>query len=230
MYMYMFTQPSSLSGGDDGGLPLSSENGNIGHLINDAMEDIIAPISAPSKTTPTSRIQSRSKKPSNNKNKMKKKKVAASSQSKPKMEIHVSGDNSIVMDFNSDTDEDDDDDDILRDLMSHHRSRRSASNGSGGEDKRLRDSLSPSSSSSTTFAAGKSMKQSGSDYGSIFSESDEDFCFVDAPTITKVVCVYIYTVYYAFQLTEVCIELHILYVHCTHVIGSWSQATGQMSS
>ena len=165
-------QPSSLGSGVGGGLPLSSENGNIGNLIDDAMEDIMAPMNAPPKATPTShRVQSRSKKPK-----------ITSSQSKSKMEIHVSGDNSVVMEFNSDTDDDDDDDNILRELMSHHRPRQNVTNGSGGGGRgkrQQREGKSP--------AAGKSMKQSGSDYGSIFSESDEDFCFVDAPTITKVV-------------------------------------------
>ena len=132
----------------------------------------MAPMNAPPKATPTSyRSHNQSKKPPNKK--------ITSSQSKSKMEIHVSGDNSVVMEFNSDSDDDDDDDNILRDLMSYHRPRQSASNGSKGGGRKQRDGRSPS--------AGKSMKQSGSDYGSIFSESDEDFCFVDAPTITKVV-------------------------------------------
>lgn len=94
----------------------------------------------------------------------------------------MSGDKSVVMEFNSDSD-DDDDDNILRDLMSHHRPRQNLTNGSRGEDRgggerKRKDVLSPTR---------KSMKQSGSDHGSIFSESDEDFCVIDAPTITKVV-------------------------------------------
>ena len=98
----------------------------------------------------------------------------------------MSGDKSVVMEFNSDSDDDDDDDNILRDLMSHHQPRQNLTNGNrggsrggGGEGGRKRkDVLSPTR---------KSMKQSGSDHGSIFSESDEDFCVIDAPTITKVV-------------------------------------------
>ena len=100
----------------------------------------------------------------------------------------MSGDKSVVMEFNSDSD---DDDNILRDLMSHHRPRQNLTNGSmggsreGGGRKR-KDVLSPTR---------KSMKQSGSDHGSLFSESDEDFCVIDAPTITKVVsmstCTYV---------------------------------------
>ena len=92
----------------------------------------------------------------------------------------MSGDKSVVMEFNSDSD-DDDDDDILRDLMSHHRPRQNVTNGSiggSGGGRKRKDVVSPTR---------KSLKQSGSDHGSIFSESDEDFCFVDAPTITKVV-------------------------------------------
>ena len=94
----------------------------------------------------------------------------------------MSGDNSVVMEFNSDSEEDDDD--ILRDLMSHHRTQKWTTAGEGGGVKgqeRGGDESKP--------ARGTSMKQSGSDYGSIFSESDDDFCFVDAPTITKVVSV-----------------------------------------
>jgi hypothetical protein len=97
----------------------------------------------------------------------------------------MSGEKSVVMEFNSDSDDDDDDDDdILRDLMSHHRPRQNLTNGSkggsggGGGGRKRKDVLSPTR---------KSMKQSGSDHGSIFSESDEDFCVIDAPTITKVV-------------------------------------------
>ena len=95
----------------------------------------------------------------------------------------MSGDKSVVMEFNSDSDnEDDDDDGILRDLMSHHRPRQNLTNGSrggsGGGGRKRKDVLSPTR---------KSLKQSGSDHGSIFSESDEDFCVIDAPTITKVV-------------------------------------------
>ena len=107
----------------------------------------------------------------------------------------MSGEKSVVMEFNSDSDDDDDDDNnILRDLMSHHRPRQNLTNGSrgggsGGGGRRRKDVLSPTR---------KSMKQSGSsDHGSIFSESDEDFCVIDAPTITKVVSktTYIYHVY-----------------------------------
>ena len=96
----------------------------------------------------------------------------------------MSGEKSVVMEFNSDSDDDDDDDNILRDLMSHHRPRQNLTNGSreggsGGGGRRRKDVLSPTR---------KSMKQSGSsDHGSIFSESDEDFCVIDAPTITRVV-------------------------------------------
>ena len=100
------------------------------------------------------------------------------------MEIHVSGDNSVVMEFNSDSE--DDDDNILRDLMSHHGHHQNTSNRNGAQEKKHvhvhLDEQAP--------VSGKSMKQSGSDHGSIFSESDEDFCLVDAPTITKVVSVY----------------------------------------
>lgn len=97
----------------------------------------------------------------------------------------MSGDKSVVMEFNSDSDDDDEDDNILRDLMSHHRPRQNLTNESrggsregGGGGRKRKDVLSPTR---------KSMKQSGSDHGSIFSESDEDFCVIDAPTITKVV-------------------------------------------
>ena len=188
-------QPSSLGVGVGHGVPLSSltENGNIGHLIDDAMEDILTPVDAPPKTTPTSSttnratVQSRSKKSSNK---------VTSSQSKSKMEIHVSGDNSVIMDFNSDSD-DDDDDDILRDLMSHHHPRKSVHNESRDERKQHKDLLSPTR---------KSMKQSGSDHSSIFSESDDDFCFVDAPTITKVVSTTIFhTVNIQFTHTCTCV-------------------------
>ena len=160
----LYTQPNSL----DSEAPLSSENGNIGHLIDDAMVDIMSPTDAPPKATPRNRVHHRSKK------------KPSGSPSKAKMEIHLSGDNSVVMDFNSDSDEDDDDD-ILRDLMSHHRAQKQMTAGEGGVKGQRRggDESKP--------ASGKSMKQSGSDHGSIFSESDEDFCFVDAPTITKVV-------------------------------------------
>ena len=96
----------------------------------------------------------------------------------------MSGDRSVVMEFNSDSD-DDDDDNILRDLMSHHRPRQNLTNGSmggsrGEAGRKQKDVLSPTR---------KSMKQSGSDHGSLFSESDEDFCVIDAPTITKVVSI-----------------------------------------
>ena len=177
--MYALLQPSGI----DDGAPLSSENGNIGHLIDDAMEDIVAPVQATPTTTPTTTTSghayslasghSRSKRPPPNKVK--------SSPSKSKMEIHMSGEKSVVMEFNSDSD---DDDNILRDLMSHHRPRQNLTNGSrgggsGGGGRRQKDVLSPTR---------KSMKQSGSsDHGSIFSESDEDFCVIDAPTITRVV-------------------------------------------
>ena len=170
---FLCTQPPSGGTGVGVGAPLSSENGNIGNLINDAMEDIIAPTNAPPKATPTSYTKSQPRKKPSNK--------VTSAQSKSKMEIHVSDDNSVVMDFNSDSENDDDDDNILRDLMSHHRRRQNPSNGSRARERKRGDEPGPS--------GGKSMKQSGSDYGSIFSESDDDFCFVDAPTITKVVSV-----------------------------------------
>ena len=182
-YMYVLMQPSGI----DDGAPLSSENGNIGHLIDDAMEDIMAPTQATPTTTPTightysASGRSQSKRPPQNKVK--------SSPSKSKMEIHMSGEKSVVMEFNSDSD-DDDDDNILRDLMSHHRPRQNLTNGSrgggsGGGGRRRKDLLSPTR---------KSMKQSGSsDCGSIFSESDEDFCVIDAPTITRVVSKTTYT-------------------------------------
>ena len=139
------------------------------------MEDIIAPNSAPPKATPTNHAPSRS-------SKRKQYNKAASSQSKSKMEIHVSGDNSVVMEFNSDSE--DDDDNILRDLMSHHGHRQNTSTRNRTQEKKHVhvDERAP--------VSGKSMKQSGSDHGSIFSESDEDFCLVDAPTITKVVSAY----------------------------------------
>ena len=95
----------------------------------------------------------------------------------------MSGDKSVVMEFNSDSDSDDEDDDILRDLMSHHRPRQDVANVSrrgsrdGGEKKR-RDVVGPMR---------KSTKQSGADHRDIFCESDEDFCIVEAPTVTKVV-------------------------------------------
>ena len=143
------------------------------------MEDIIAPDSAPPKATPKSHAPSRS-------SKRKPYHKAAGSQSKSKMAIHLSGDNSVVMEFNSDSE--DDDDDILRDLMSHH-GHQNMSNRNRTREKKLvhTDERAP--------VSGKSMKQSGSDHGSIFSESDEDFCLVDAPTITKVVSELIYSLY-----------------------------------
>lgn len=195
---YALLQPSGI----DDDAPLSSENGNIGHLIDDAMEDIVAPTQATPTTTPTTTSghayssasgHSRSKRPPPNKVK--------SSPSKSKMEIHMSGEKSVVMEFNSDSDDDDDDDDnILRDLMSHHRPRQNLTNGSrgggsGGGGRRRKDVLSPTR---------KSMKQSGSsDHGSIFSESDEDFCVIDAPTITKVVS----------KLNHMYTSTHICHVH-----------------
>lgn len=99
------------------------------------------------------------------------------------MEIHISGDNSVVMEFNSDSE--DDEDDILRDLMSHHGHQNTSKNRNRTQERKFVhvDERVP--------VSGKSMKQSSSsDHGSIFSESDEDFCLVDAPTITKVVSEY----------------------------------------
>ena len=179
MYLLLLNdmQPSSI----DDGAPLSSlgENGgDISHLIDDAMEDIVAPKQATPKTTRRAVAHDKSRKPPHTCSR------AKAPPSKSKMEIHMSGDKSVVMEFNSDTDDDDDeDDDILRDLMRHHRPRQDGTGVSrggsrGGGERKRRDVPSPK---------GKSVKQGGADQGGIFSESDEDYCFVEAPTVTKVV-------------------------------------------
>ena len=167
----------------------------------------------------------------------------------------MSGDKSVVMEFNSDSDDDDDDDGILRDLMSHHRPRQNLTNGSrggsGGGGRKRKDVLSPTR---------KSLKQSGSDHGSIFSESDEDFCVIDAPTITKVVSartehtysVYMESIYLVYVKgwiygsmdclkpthTCLCIKRNAcLYYACIGYVyliiffpGTWGQAADQMSA
>ena len=219
------------------------------------MEDIMAPAQTTPTTTghthTTATTHSRSKRPPNK---------VKSSQSKSKMEIHMSGDKSVVMEFNSDSDDDDEDDNILRDLMSHHRPRQNLSREGGGGGRKRKDMLSPTR---------KSMKQSGSDHGSIFSESDEDFCVIDAPTITKVVstivCImctqllalpkyYTKCIYWAYTCMYIHVHVHVhvkehvwdcltlkgcvttcmkcivLHVHALTYPGSWGQATSQVSA
>lgn len=95
-------------------------------------------------------------------------------QSKSKMEIHEESDKSVVLDFCSDSSDDDGNDG----RFSLHGVRGGAGDGRGGVGRGRERLLSPPA---------KSGKLSGSDHGSIFSESDDDFCFVDTPTSTKVV-------------------------------------------
>ena len=82
----------------------------------------------------------------------------------------MESDISLIMDFDSDSD----DSDGGNGVHYHHHSAVKRKSGTN----RNKGLLSPPK---------KSGKLSGSDHGSIFSESDEDFCFVDTPTSTRVV-------------------------------------------
>lgn len=105
-----------------------------------------------------------------------------SSQSKSKMEIRMASDKSVVLDFCSDSSDDDDD---------GYGGRLSQADSVGGRSRSSKESVSvgrgTKSRERLLSPPTKSGKLSGSDQGSIFSESDDDFCIVDTPTSTKVV-------------------------------------------
>lgn len=100
-----------------------------------------------------------------------------SSPSKSKMEIHVESERSVVLNFFSDSSDDNSDDERLS-RQSKSEGKRQSAGGRRGREGHSRKHLSPPTQAG---------KPSSSDHGSIFSESDDDFCFVDTPTSTKVV-------------------------------------------
>lgn len=87
-----------------------------------------------------------------------------------KMAIHVESDKSVVLDFCSDSSDDESG-------VAHEGGVKSGARGGGGGVRSKKQLLSPPPTG----------RLSGSEHGSIFSESDDDFCFVDTPTSTRVV-------------------------------------------
>ena len=183
----VYTQNSCSSGS-----PLTSltDTTDIGDLINEAMEDLPNPDNQQTAKTRTNSERRRSGSSGSSRTHSGQKQKGGrvtQAQSKSKMEIHVASDKSVVLDFCSDS-SDDDNDVGYNGRVSQHgvsgvrsgRVRVGAGEGCGKVERGRERLLSPPA---------KSGKLSGSDHGSIFSESDDDFCFVDTPTSTKVVSV-----------------------------------------
>lgn len=97
--------------------------------------------------------------------------------SKPQMDFHVENDKSVVLDFHSDSS----DDEALGVMNKAH--------GVGdGVWSGVHDSVGRTSQERLLLSPPrKAGKMSSSEHSSIFSESDDDFCFVDTPTTTRVV-------------------------------------------
>ena len=183
----VYTQNSCSSGS-----PLTSltDTTDIGDLINEAMEDLPNPDNQQTAKTRTNFERRRSGSSGSSRTHSGQKQKGGrvtQAQSKSKMEIHVASDKSVVLDFCSDSSDDDNDVGYNGRLSQHGvsgvrsgRVRGGAGEGCGKVERGRERLLSPPA---------KSGKLSGSDHGSIFSESDDDFCFVDTPTSTKVVSV-----------------------------------------
>ena len=143
----------------------SNDATDIGDLINDAMEDLPSPESS-------HKGASQSGKRADKRKAARTGSKGAASGGRPTLEIHASSEKSFHMDFCSDSEED-----------------VSGGGGGGGDSVRVgRVGRGGAGDAKRTGGQGAPLSPRGMHSSSdIFSESDDDFCIVNIPTLTKVV-------------------------------------------